>query len=287
VVGRRLPILVMTGPAADLKAQLANFVLKSLAVSYAVVSESAIGASIAGSDQPAQNVKTFTVDGCLCCIGAVTLMAQLTRLLRAQRRENKYQGILLVAGAQTNSAVLIDLLRQPLLAELVEVSTVIYICSKVLLADAEEVACADVVFFGQKCPADLRLTPEMWFTELPGSEDRVFTSDIAHLQDLAVPKSTTINKVVWPAENVFDRQKLQNIFDQAVKDGLHFDAVFRTQRAWYRWALLNNTRPNAPMLETAYRRQSYLHWCPTEGSQMAFNALKLAIESQGISRLGL
>jgi hypothetical protein len=280
VVGRRLPIIVLTGPVDDLKAQLASFLLKSSASSYAVISESAIGASIAGSDQSAQGANTFNVDGCLCCIGAVTLMAQLTRLLRAQRRENKYQGILLVAGAQTKSPVLIDQLRQPLLAELMEVSTVVYTCSKVFAAHAEEVEAADIVFCSQEFQAALDLTPATWLADLPGSDDRLLVSDVAQLRDLARPPSTRINQFAWPAEKIFDRQKLQKLFEQAAKDGLHFDAVFHTQRAWYRWRVLNNTQHQAPILETAYRRQNYLHWYPTVGSQMVFNALKLAIEFQ-------
>jgi hypothetical protein len=279
VVGRRLPVIVLTGPADDLKVQLANDVLKALAFSYAVVSESVIGALITQSNQSDQGVKTLNVDGCLCCIGAVTLMAQLTRLLRAQRRDNQYPGILLVAGAQTKSAVLIDQLRQPLLAELVEVSTVVYACSKVLAAQADDIAASDVVYCNQKQTAELPFTPATWLADLAGSDERVFIRDVAQLQVFAPPTKTTMNKVVWPAEESFDRQKLQSLFEQAVKTGLHFDAVFRTQRAWYRWARLNNTKLEATMLETTYRRQSYLHGYPTEGTQMAFNALKLAIES--------
>jgi hypothetical protein len=287
VVGHRLPIIVLTGPADELKAQLANLILKSSALhpsalsssalSYAVVSESAISASIAKSNQSAKSLETFSVDGCLCCIGAVTLMAQLTRLLRAQRRENQYQGILVVAGAHTKCAVLIDQLRQPLLAELVYVNTVVHVCLKILQVDADEISASDIVYCSQEQQDELRLTPALWLADLPGGEDRVFTSHIDQAHDLVLPKSATINKVIWPAEKTFDRQKLQNFFDKAVKDGLCFDAVFRTQRAWYRWRVLNNTQHLAPILETAYRRQSYLHWYPTEGSQARFNALKSAI----------
>jgi hypothetical protein len=269
----------MTGPADDLKAQLANSLLKTSASSYALVSESAINASIAGTDQSPQSVEKFNVDGCLCCIGAVTLMAQLTRLLRAQRRGNNYQGILLVAGAQTKSSVLIDLLRQPILAELVEVSTVVYIFPKMLESQAEDIMAADILYCGQGHVADLLAKPAAWLADLPGAENRVLASDVAQLQDLIVPQRTQANKAIWPAERTFDRQKLQSLFEQAAKDGLCFDAVFRTQRAWYRWRVLRNTQHLAPTLETAYRRQSYLNWYPTEGVQEAFNALKLAIKA--------
>jgi hypothetical protein len=278
VVGRRLPIIVVTGPADDLKAQLATSLLKTSASSYALVSESAIGVSINGADPSPQSVKKFSVDGCLCCIGAITLMAQLTRLLRAQRLENNYQGILLVAGAQTKSSVLIDLLRQPILAELLEVKTVVYICPEMLESQAEDIMAADVLYCGQEYGADLTAQPAAWLADLPGTEDRVLASDIAQLQDLTMLHRPQASKAVWPAERIFDRQKLQNLFHQAAKDGLCFDAVFRTQRAWYRWRVLRNTQHLAPALETAYRRQSYLNWYPTEGVQEAFNALKSAIE---------
>ncbi len=278
MVGRRLPIIVVTGPADDLKAQVATSLLKTSSSSYALVSESTIGASIDGADQPPQSVKKFGVDGCLCCIGAVTLMAQLTRLLRAQRRENSYQGILLVAGAQTKSSVLIDLLRQPILAELVEVKAVVYICPEMLESQAENIMVADVLYCGQGYMVDLLAKPAAWLADLPGSEDRVLASDIAQLQDLTMLQRPQANKAVWPAERTFDRQRLQNLFDQAAKVGLCFDAVFRTQRAWYQWRLLKNTQHLAPTLETAYRRHSYLNWYPTEGVQEAFEALKSAIE---------
>jgi hypothetical protein len=278
VVGRRLPIIVVTGPADDLKVQLANSLLKTSATSYALVSESAIGASISGSGQSPQSAEKFNVDGCLCCIGAVTLMAQLTRLLRAQRRGNNYQGILLVAGAQTKSSALIDLLRQPILAGLVEVSTVVYICPKILESQAEDIMAADVVYCSQEHVADLLAKPAPWLADLPGAEDRVLASDIAQLQDLILLQRAQANKAIWPAERTFDRQKLQNLFDQAAKDGLCFDAVFRTQRAWYRWRVLRNTQHLAPILETAYRRQSYLNWYPTESFQKGFNAVRSAIE---------
>jgi hypothetical protein len=287
VVGHRLPIIVLTGPADELKAQLAHLILKfsalhssalsSSALAYAVVSESAISASIAKSNPSAKSLETFSVDGCLCCIGAVTLMAQVTRLLRAQRRENQYQGILVIAGAQTKCAALIDQLRQPLLAELVYVSTVVHVGSKILQADADEISAADIVYCSQEQQAELRLISPLWLADLPGGEDRVFTSQIEQAHDLVLPKSAIVNKVIWPAEKSFDRQKLQSLFDEAVKDGLCFDAVFHTQRAWYRWRVLNITQHLAPILETAYRRQSYLYWYPTEGSQAAFNALKSAI----------
>jgi hypothetical protein len=204
-------------------------------------------------------------------------MAQLTRLLRAQRRENQYQGILVVAGAQTKSAALIDQLRQPLLVELVYVSTVVHVGPKILAAHVDDISAADIVYCSHEQQAELRLALPLWLADLPSGEDRVFTSQIEQANDLVLPKSATINKVIWPAEKTFDRQKLQNLFDKAVKDGLCFDAVFRTQRAWYRWRVLNNTQHLAPILEMAYRRQSYLHWYPTEGSQARFNALKSAI----------
>jgi hypothetical protein len=280
VVGRRLPIIVITGPVDDLKVQLANSLLKTSASSYAVLSESSMSASIAGTNHSPQGVEKFNVDGCLCCIGAVTLMAQLTRLLRAQRRESKYQGILLVAGVQTKSAVLIDHLRQPLLSELIEVSTVVYTCIGILKAQTEEIVVADVLYFSQEQEADFLATQSSWLADLPGSEDRVLASDVAQLKDFGLVKSTAMHKVVWPAEKTFDRQKLQNLFNQAAKDGLRFDAVFHTQRAWYRWRVLSDAEHLAPMLETTYRRQCYLHWYPTEGSQPAFNDLKSAIEFQ-------
>jgi hypothetical protein len=277
VVGRRLPIIVLTGPVDDLKVQLANFLLKTSASSYALVSETAISASIAVRDRSPGNSERFTVDGCLCCIGAVTLMAQITRLLRAQRRENNYQGLLLIAGAQTKSAVLMDQLRQPVLADLVEVSTVVYTASELLVTQAEEIAAADIVFLNENPMPTSEVISDRWLHELPGSQERVFTTDVANFHDFASLKSSTRYEAIWPAEKIFDRQKLQRLFNQATEDNLSFDAVFRTQRAWYRWRVLDDTKHLSPMLETTYRRQSYLHWYPTEGALMIFNTLKLTI----------
>lgn len=277
MVGGRLPILILTGPAEDLKVRLANSLVQSSASSYAVIAESAMSAMIVEQEQAVQRPRRFNVDGCLCCVGAVTLMAQLTRLLRAQRRENNHRGILLVAGAQTKSAVLLDQLRQPLLADLVKVSTVVYVCSRVLEIQADDIVAADVLYAGEQQNGVKPLDSTHWLADLPGNEDRVLMSDFAQLPGLVLPVRDARNKMVWPAERVFDRQKLQRLFEQAAKDGLYFDAVFRTQRAWYRWRKQCNAQRLAPTLETAYRRQSYLHWHPSEGTEITFNTLKSAI----------
>jgi hypothetical protein len=280
VVGRRLPIIVLTGPVDDLKARLANFLLNTSASSYALVSETAMSDLIASVDQSPKDLERFTVDGCLCCIGAVTLMAQITRFLRSQRRENKYQGLLLVAGTQTKSAVLIDQLRQPVLADLVEVSAVVYAASELLLTQAEEVTVADIVFLNQKHLPSLQALSAGWLYELPGSQERVFTTDVGRFHDLTKLKGSVRYEAIWPAEKTFDRRNLQNLLAQAAKDGLCFDAVFRTQRAWYRWRVLSATKHLSPMLETTYRRQSYLHWYPAEGALTIFNTLKSGIGNE-------
>jgi hypothetical protein len=272
VVASRLPITVLTGPVDDLKVQLAHFLIKTSTSTYVVVSDEATSALIAP-----EGLEKFNVDGCLCCIGAVTLMAQLTRLLRTQRREKKYQNILLVAGAQTKSAALLDLLRQPLLADLVVVSSVIFACSKILMNQAEDIVAADVVYYGSQLISDEPSTPATWLTDLPGSDDRVFVSDMALLKDGPLAVNNTEDRTVWPAEMTFDRQNLQNLFDQAAKDGLRFDAVFHTQRAWYRWRVIGNAQPVAPLQETTYRRHSYLHWHSSQESLAAFRALTAAI----------
>jgi hypothetical protein len=242
------------------------------------MSETALSAAITPSDCADRKLEKFTVDGCLCCLGAVTLMAQLTRLLRAQRREKTYQGLLLIAGAQSKSATLIDHLRQPVLADLVEVSTVVYASTTLIDAQTEEIACADVVFLSGEQTPTLSAVSSAWLEELPGSDERKVTNEVTQLLSFGPSSCETGNKVVWAAERVFDRQRLQPLFNQAAQAGLCFDAVFRTSRAWYRWKALSREEGSFTMLETTYRRQSYLRYFPTEGMQAAFNALTMGIE---------
>jgi hypothetical protein len=278
VVGRRLPIVVLTGPAEHLKVQLANALLNTITTSYAVISETALSAAITPPDRLERKLEKFTVDGCLCCVGAVTLLAQLTRLLRAQRREKTYEGLLLIAGPQSKSAALIDQLRQPLLADLVEVSTVVYAATKLIEAQTEEIACADGVFLSTEQTPTPSAESAAWLDELPGNDERTVTNEVTQLLSFGSPSHDTGNKVVWAAERVFDRRSLQTLFDQAAQAGLCFDAVFHTHRAWYRWKVLSREERSFSMLETTYRRQSYLRYFPTEGMQAAFNALKMGIE---------
>jgi hypothetical protein len=277
----RLPIIVLAGPADDLKLRLSNHLMESNARSYAIVAESALGDRIAravgDSAQPNHKPNQISIDGCLCCVGAVTLMAKLMRLLRADRQKKMHQGLLVVAGTQTKLDALIDQLRQPLLANLVEVKTVIYATHEMTEAQADAIASADIVYSSQIVENPSVLSAP-WLLELPGSDKRVCTLANQHLPDLFSLMNSTNCKGVWPAEKVFSRQKAHSLFEQAAKDGVCFDAVLHTPRAWYRWKTPSDEKYATLPQETTYRRHSYLHCWPGTPMQERFAALLNSIE---------
>jgi hypothetical protein len=277
LIPSRLPIIILAGAADDLKVRLANQLNGSQARSFAIVVESTLGDRIAlaagGSAQPNQ----ISIDGCLCCVGAVTLMAKLMRLLRADRQKRMYQGLLVVAGTHTKSDTLIDQLRQPLLANLVEVKTVIYATHDMTDAQADAIASADVIYSSQIVDNPSVLSAR-WLRELPGSDERVCAPADQRLPDLTSLMSPTNCKGVWPAEKIFSRQKAQSLLEQAAKDGVCFDAVLRTPRAWYRWKAPGDEKYATLPEETTYRRHSYLHCSPGTTMQEQFAALLNSIE---------
>jgi hypothetical protein len=276
----RLPVIVLTGPADDLKVLLAKS-LDEVLTSFAFMSETTLGVEISRLDRVA-------IDGCMCCVGAVTLMTHITRLLRVQRNDRRYEGLLLVAGAQTKTAELIDLLRQPLLNNLISVSKVIYANHRLMIEQSEELAAADIVYSGRTLEQQVG---NSWLLELPGWQQRVFLSDQAHLQHFVlsntntntISKATSNERIIWPETKIFDRQSLKRLFDQAYIDGLRFDAVFRTQRAWYRWTALENSKYPVHMRETTFRHNSYLHCYPTKEAEKLLLALKHRIESEDLA----
>jgi hypothetical protein len=277
LIPSRLPIIILAGPADDLKVQLAKHLIGFHARSFAIVAESALGDRIAlavwGSAQPNQ----ISIDGCLCCVGAVTLMAKLMRLLRADRQKRMHQGLLVVAGTQTKSDAFIDQLRQPLLANLVEVKTVIYATHEMTEAQADAIACADVVYSSQIVDNPSVLSAR-WLRELPGSDERVYTLANQRLPDLFSLMNPINCKGVWPAEKIFLRQKAQSLLEQAAKDGICFDAVLRTPRAWYRWRVSGDEKYATLPQETTYRRHSYLHCSPGTTMQEQFAVLLNSLE---------
>jgi hypothetical protein len=277
LISSRLPIIVLAGAADDLNVQLANVLLRSYCKSYAVLSESASGVAIEPADGIFETPDQFLINGCLCCLGSVTLMAQLTRLLRAQRREQKYQGLLVIAGSHTRCDLLIDQLRQPLLADLVQVKSVVYAAHKISEIQSDAITSADVVYLSPNENESSVLTAP-WLLALPGNDDRVFTFDIQQLRDLEKLSESTNSDNHWPAEKIFSRQNAHRLFEQAAMQGICFEAVLHTQRAWYHWKVLQDRKYTLLMQETTYRRNSYLHGALKSELPKRLAALRNALE---------
>jgi hypothetical protein len=266
-MAERLPIIVFIGPSSPLKVQLAGKIATDLLpLRYAVFSDP--GTDLFGptfSDR-------IELAGCMCCIGAMTLMAQLTTLLRRERRENKYAGLLLIAGAKADAAQLIDQLRQPLLIDLVEVINVIYVTQTLIEEQSLVITSADTIFTSTN--RLVSKSESRWLSRLAGSDERRIVSDRLGLTRRAEALLPSDFKRTWPAETCFDRQQLSAFFHRHEALSIAFDGVFHTQRAWYRWHGINAT-----MEETGYRRQSYFQVDPSIVSKSVFQTLSSQIES--------
>jgi hypothetical protein len=242
-MAERLPIIVFSGPSTQLKVQLATHVATQAkpTVEYTVLSDlapEAFGSVLTNRLQ---------LSGCMCCVGAVTLMTQLMALLRRQRREKTCSGILLIGGAALDCSALIDQLRQPLLIDLVEITKVIYAAQNLNEAHSAAITTADTVF-----------TPSTeihfdWLRNLAGSNDRTIVSSTQVLMSEGKQLISSDYKQIWSAQTVFDRQRVLTILQSYDAYQCAIDGVFRTQRAWYRWR-----GTQATLEETSYRRNSYL-----------------------------
>jgi hypothetical protein len=210
------------------------------------------------------------------------LSTQITQLLRAERRQKNYDAVLVVAGPSTQSAKLLDHLRQALLVDLIEVQIVIYSTdTNPKKEQSAEIAAADFVVVRSEPVTDIEM---QWLIELPGHQERVFCStlnpiDLNASLDTA-PSSSQLGYRVWPPTKMFNRQALTTLLQSYAypAQGFEFDAVFRTERAWYRWQL-NTT--HLQFEETTYRRQSYLRGCSSSEQNRLFSKLLWQIENLG------
>jgi hypothetical protein len=285
---KRLPFIVLTGPTDSLKFELARTIRSAddtrrflvLTDVLGVLGVSDLSDHQANYQAQSDSENSLRIAGCLCCTGAVTLLTKVIQLLRAERRQKNYDAVLVVAGPSTEGAKLLDHLRQALLAELIEVQNVIYISStSPKIEQSAEITVADFVVTPDQPHTDEEM---QWVHELPGHQERVFRSTLdfsAHFTALVnAPNHSTLRYRVWPPTKVFNRQAITTLTEKYVAQGLAFDAVFRTERAWYRWQL---KATHVHCEETTYRRQSYVSSCSSFELNSLFDELLLQIESVG------
>jgi hypothetical protein len=246
-MAERIPIIVLSGPSTQLKVQLASDLVTQAkpTVEYTVLSDLAPDAF--GSEL----TNRLQLSGCMCCVGAVTLMSQLMALLRSLRREKPHSGILLIGSAALDCSTLIDQLRQPLLIELIEITKVIFAAQTLNEAHLTAITTADTLF-----------TPSAavhfdWLRELAGSDDRTIVSGTHALMFEGKQPISSDFKHIWSAQTVFDRQRVLTILQRYSAYQNVIDGVFRTERAWYRWR-----GTQATLEETSYRRNSFLQINP-------------------------
>jgi hypothetical protein len=242
-MAERIPIIVLSGPSTQLKVQVASDLVTQAkpTVEYTVLSD--ISPDAFGSAFPDR----LQLAGCMCCVGAVTLLTQLMALLRRQRREKTHSGIMLLGGAALDCSTLIDQLRQPLLIDLVEITKVIYVSQSLNQAHLTAITTADTLF----TPA--AAVHVDWLQDLAGSDDRVLVSGTQGLMAEGKQAISSDFKHVWPEKTVFDRARLLATLQRFGAYQSAIDGVFRTERAWYRW---RGTQTSFE--ETSYRRNSYL-----------------------------
>jgi hypothetical protein len=271
-----LPIILIVGPDDSVKVNLAlrwreEFSIQGKSWALAV-----------NSDYAVENATQ--IPACLCCTGKATLLSKLTQLLRRQRQNPTFEGIILVANAGADVLVTLEQLGQPLLQGLVFVSQVVYYVQQERRFQAEVALNSDLVIGAS---FEKGLNPAVNGEHAEHFERRHFYNppDCSNLRITSLSLTSNENPHTgtlfrWPVDAVFNRSNLETIFDNQGSMYGMFDAVFRTKREWYRW---NYSEQRLIKAVALFRRESYLSF-PQKPRHLEVAPLIRSIDAQILTK---
>jgi hypothetical protein len=248
---RRLPIVLIVGSDDHLKLNLAVLWRDEFAA------QAKSWALLVNTEHSAKDATH--IPACLCCTGKPTLFTKLTQLLRSQRQNPAFEGIILVANSKADILVTLDQLGQPLLQSLLWVSNVVYCVQDGQRFEPELALNSDMVI-GKAPSAAMDTSSGIRQASHFSRQHFVDFFDCSALKNLAQIGSfseqfSRESLFRWPVDKLFNRTQLETIFNNQARALGPFDAVFRTQREWYRWTYEEQTLSKTV---ASFRRESYL-----------------------------